>query len=110
MVDFFYFLALEMEKSFYSSLHYCQEINVDRLLFNFWSTYFRTRHCQMLRITFSGLEKVAIFTTNVDAENQCLMNHKCVCGALNRHFCQTVVRRSCFSVHKVMLSNVMLCH
>jgi len=34
---------------------------------------------------------VAIFTTNVDAENQTLINHKCVCGALNRHFCQTRV-------------------
>ena len=32
------------------------------------------------------------FTTNVDAENQTLINHKCVCGALNRHFCQTAVR------------------
>jgi hypothetical protein len=39
--------------------------------------------------TVSGLAKVAIFTTNVDAENQTLINHKCVCGALNRHFCQT---------------------
>ena len=45
-------------------------------------------------ITVSGLAKVAIFTTNVDAENQTLINHKCVCGALNRHFCQTRVRRS----------------
>jgi NADPH-dependent 7-cyano-7-deazaguanine reductase QueF-like protein len=34
-----------------------------------------------------GLAKVANFTTNVDAENQTLINHKCVCGALNRHFC-----------------------
>ena len=41
--------------------------------------------------TFSGLAKVAIFTTNVDAENQTLINQKCVCGALNRHFCQTRV-------------------
>ena len=29
---------------------------------------------------------MAIFTTNVDAENQPLINHKCVCGALNRQF------------------------
>ena len=43
-------------------------------------------------ITVSGLAKVAIFTTNVGAENQTLINHKCVCGALNRHFCQTRVR------------------
>jgi NADPH-dependent 7-cyano-7-deazaguanine reductase QueF-like protein len=44
-----------------------------------------------LPLTFSGLAKVAIFTTNVDAENQTLINHKCFCGALNRHFCQTRV-------------------
>jgi hypothetical protein len=44
-----------------------------------------------LPITFFRFEKVAIFTTNVDAENQTLINHKCVCGALNRHFCQTRV-------------------
>jgi len=29
---------------------------------------------------------LAIFTTNVDAENQCLIILKCVCGALNRQF------------------------
>jgi hypothetical protein len=39
---------------------------------------------------------VAIFTTNVDAENQTLINHKTVCGALNRHFCQTRVMPSLF--------------
>jgi len=33
----------------------------------------------------------------IDVENQCLINHKCVCGALNRHFCQTRVT-SCPSV------------
>jgi hypothetical protein len=49
-----------------------------------------------LQVTFSGLAKVAIFTTNVDAENQTLINHKCVCVALNRHFCQTRVTGSCF--------------
>jgi len=27
---------------------------------------------------------VAIFTINIDAENQTLINHKCVCGVLNR--------------------------
>ncbi len=37
--------------------------------------------------TVTGLAKVAILTTNVDAENQCLINQKCVFGALNRHFC-----------------------
>jgi len=33
-------------------------------------------------------------STEIDAENQTLINHKCVCGALNRHFCQTRVMRS----------------
>ena len=42
-------------------------------------------------LTVSGLAKVAIFTTNVDAENQFLINHKSVFGVLNRHFCQTRV-------------------
>jgi hypothetical protein len=40
-------------------------------------------------ITFSGLAKVAIFSTNADAENQNFINHKCVCLTLNRHYCQT---------------------
>jgi hypothetical protein len=47
-------------------------------------------------LTVCGLAKVAIFTTNVDAENQCLINHKTVYGALNRHFCQTAVSTSPF--------------
>jgi hypothetical protein len=46
------------------------------------------------------LAKVAIFTTNVDAENQTLINHKCVCGALNRHFCQTPVM-CCITFHSL---------
>jgi NADPH-dependent 7-cyano-7-deazaguanine reductase QueF-like protein len=45
-------------------------------------------------LTVAGLAKVAIFTTNIDAENHTLINHKCVCGELNRHFCQTRVMRS----------------
>jgi hypothetical protein len=49
-----------------------------------------------LGITVSGLAKVAIFTTNVDADNQTLINHKYVCGALNCHFCQTRVMPSLF--------------
>jgi hypothetical protein len=52
-----------------------------------------------LPLTVSGLAKVAIFTTNVDAENQCSINHKCVCGALNRHFCQTRVSGWCSYVY-----------
>jgi hypothetical protein len=58
-----------------------------------------------LRLTVSGLAMVAIFTINVDAENLTLINHKCVCGALNRHFCQT--RVTCWpSVHRVILCRV----
>src|SRR5690554_1244437 len=49
-----------------------------------------------LGITFGSYPKVAIFSTNVDAENQTLINHKCVCGALNHHFCQTPVSTSFF--------------
>jgi hypothetical protein len=39
-----------------------------------------------LPLTFCSYKKLAIFTTNVDAENQTLINHKIVCGALNRQF------------------------
>src|SRR5690554_3580053 len=46
--------------------------------------------------TFCSYKKLAIFTTNVDAEKQTLINHKCVCVALNRHFCQTDVSCSGF--------------
>jgi hypothetical protein len=54
------------------------------------------RDKKILLLTVSGLAKVAIFTTNVDAENQTLINHKCVCGEQNRHFCQTRVSGSLF--------------
>ena len=59
-------------------------------------------------LSVSGLAKVAIFTTNIDPENQCLINHKCVCGELNRYFCQTCVwcRRSCQTKDIMKLS----CH
>jgi len=46
-----------------------------------------------LLVKVCSYKKVAIFTTNVDAENQTLINHKTVCGALNRHFCQTAVEQ-----------------
>jgi hypothetical protein len=60
-----------------------------------------------IRYNGFGLGEGGVFTTNVDAENQTLINHKCVCGALNRHFCQTRVigspflSVSCLSVHLV---------
>jgi hypothetical protein len=56
--------------------------------------------------TVSGLAKVAIITTNVYAENQTLINHKFVCGALNRHFCQTRVIGSVFFFRPVCQSVV----
>jgi len=56
---------------------------------------------QACRITVCGLGEGGDFTTNVDAENQTLSNHKCVCGALNRHFCQTRVMGSGFLWSKV---------
>jgi len=38
-----------------------------------------------------GLAKVAIFTTNFDAVNQPLINHKCACRGRNRHFMPLLV-------------------
>jgi hypothetical protein len=55
-----------------------------------------------------GLGEGGVFTTNVDAENQTLINHKCVCGALNRHFCQTRVMHRFFIPSRFLLSDV--CH
>jgi len=56
--------------------------------------------------TVWGLAKVAIFITNVDAENCTLINHKCVCGALNRHFCKTRIIGSVFFFRPVCQSVV----
>jgi|GEM_PF-4455565 len=64
--------------------------------FNFRISAFRFKSAVRGRflITVWRLAKVAIFTTNVDAENEYLINHKTVCGALNRHFCQTPVEQN----------------
>ena len=56
-----------------------------------------------LFITVLGLAMWRIFTTNVDAENQTLIYHKCVCGELKRHFCQTRVS-GCSSVRPIFFS------
>ncbi len=45
-----------------------------------------------------------VFTTNVDAKNQTLINHKCVCGELNRHFCQTAVSSCYFLTNLIFLT------
>jgi hypothetical protein len=37
-------------------------------------------------ITFCSYKKLAIFTTNVDAENETFGYHKTLCVALNRQF------------------------
>ena len=39
-----------------------------------------------LRATVCRFAMGWLFSTNVNAENQCLINLKCVCEALNRHF------------------------
>jgi hypothetical protein len=57
-----------------------------------------------LNQAFLGFAQVGIVTTNVDAENQCLINHKCVYGALNRHFCQADVTTSAFLSAVVCMS------
>jgi hypothetical protein len=56
-------------------------VDIVRIILNFIAVIFFP-----LAITFCSYKKLAIFTTNVDAENQCLINHKCVCGVLNRQF------------------------
>jgi hypothetical protein len=48
-------------------------------------------------MTFSGLAKVSIFKTNVDAENQTLINHKAVFGTRNPAFWVGAVTSSAFS-------------
>jgi hypothetical protein len=42
-------------------------------------------------ISFFGLAMWRKFSTNVDAENQTLFNHKCVCGELNRHIAKPML-------------------
>uniref|UniRef100_UPI004048E1DA hypothetical protein n=1 Tax=Algoriphagus sp. TaxID=1872435 RepID=UPI004048E1DA len=44
-----------------------------------------------LPLTFFGLAMWRKFSTNVDAENQTLFNHKCVCGELNRHIAKPML-------------------
>ena len=51
-----------------------------------------------------GLGEGDDFNTKFDTENQTLINHKCVCGELNRHFCQIrVIGSALLSVVKVTL-------
>ena len=40
---------------------------------------------------FCGFAKLAVFTTNVEAENRCLIKHKCMCVALNHQFVEGAV-------------------
>jgi hypothetical protein len=40
----------------------------------------------------SDLTKVAICTDKLQPKSQTLINHRCVCGALNRQYCQTRVQ------------------
>jgi hypothetical protein len=54
----------------------------------------------VLPLTFCGLAKVAIFTTNVHTKHTLQIYEKLSYEALNRHFCQTAVSgwASLFSV------------
>jgi hypothetical protein len=78
------------------------------LCFNYYFKVSDERGVSGLQPTVSGLAKVAIFTIpiaiGIDAENQTLNNHKCVCGALNRHFCQTRVSSRAFLFHGLLSS------
>jgi len=62
-----------------------QEIKVNKSP-NIKSLFIPVSCLKGLHITVCSYKKLAIITTNVDAENQCLINHKCVCGVLNRQF------------------------
>jgi len=57
------------------------------------------------QLTVCSYKKLAIFTTNVDVENQCLINHKCICGALNRQFFVGVVMGWAYSKFHISISN-----
>jgi hypothetical protein len=61
----------------------------------------------LLRLTFCSYKKLAIFTTNVDAESQTLINHKCVCGALNRQFLVGAV--TCCAIFCLAVQQVFFC-
>jgi hypothetical protein len=64
------------------------------------ATEMSTENCRFLPLplTVCSYKKLAIFTTNVHAENQCLINHKTVCGALNRQFLVAAVMGWFFSL------------
>jgi len=65
-----------------------------------------------LGITFCGYKKLAIFTTNVDAENQTFVYHKTVCGVPNRQFLVGAVIgwRSVQYVYKSIVVGEFICH
>jgi len=48
----------------------------------------------------------------IDAENQCLIKHKCVCGALNRHFLvgAVIASGSCPPSLQTVVNIEFLCH
>jgi hypothetical protein len=65
-----------------------------------------------LPITVSGMAKVAIFTTNVDAENQTLINHKTVFGTRTPAFWvgAVIASGSCPPSLQTIVSIEFLCH
>ena len=72
------------------------------LMFKFWSVCRLVNGRPTIGYNVFGLGEGGDLHHKVDAENQTLINHKCVCGALNRHFCQTRVS-SCayFCINKI---------
>ena len=66
--------------------------------------------CLVLKwlITVCSSKKLAIFTTNADAENQSLINHKCVCVALNRQFFVGAVMPSFSFFRHICCRNILL--
>ncbi len=67
-----------------------QKINLE--IFSFTLSYsFVVLPSQVSVSGFANWRFLPSRTYGIDAENQNLINHKCVCGALNRHFCQTRV-------------------
>jgi len=61
-----------------------------------------------LQVTVSGLVKVAIFIANVDAENQCLIIHKCFARPHRSEVGSADYR--CATFAKTVLAVVILCN
>jgi hypothetical protein len=61
------------------------------LYFKFWWVGLNLTSRPAIFCCVLGHGYLRAFAKKVYMENQTLINHKCVCRALNRHFCQTRV-------------------